>query len=314
MVTTTANVLRINDQIAPLTSFLWLNTAFYFKTLFNKPDIVLCPKHIMPFMKVRGVKYITIFHDMSSKLNYVKRKAISVMMLNFYNWVSKIRADEIAAVSQSAADEVIDYYNIKNKKIKLIYNSILDTFYDEQNYNIDVLSKYNLEDKQYILAIATQNAHKNIPSLIRAFNKISPDYPDLKLVLIGKKGNDKEIYENQNKNIILTGYVDEKEIPALYKHSKLYVFPSKYEGFGIPVIEAQYTSTPLICSDIPVFREVAGEGAEFCGLEPDDIAEKIKLLLNNPERCMELIKLGLENVKRFSDEEIMKQVKDIIDG
>lgn len=297
-----------NKFIRAILFFLWLNTVFYIKTWIEKPDIIIFPKQIMSYFKVPGVKYLTILHDMSTVANHVKRAPLSVMRLNFFNWVAKKRADRVATISDFSRKEIQEYLGIQN--MDLIYNSISDII--KESNNEDVLSAYNLEDKKYILAIGTQNAHKNIISLVRAFNIISPKYPDLKLALIGKKGNDKEIYENLNEKIIITGYVDEKMIPNLYKHALMYLFPSKYEGFGIPIIEAQYTGTPLICSDIEVFHEVAGEGAEFCGFSPEEIAEKIEYLINNPQRREDIVKIGLENVKRFSDDVIIKQVRDFI--
>lgn len=285
---------------------IWLNSVFFIRTLIKRPDIILFPKQIMSFLKVPGVKYLTILHDMSCVTNPVKRAPLSVMQLNIRNWVAKHRADKLASVSQFSIKEIKHYLDIK-EPIDLIYNSISEMYKTENTE--DVLSEYNLEDKKYILAIATQNAHKNIISLVRAFNLISSKYPDLKLVLVGKKGNDKEIYNNINKNIITTGYVEDEKIPNLYRHALMFIFPSKYEGFGVPVIESQYCSTPLICSDIEVFHEVAGEGAEFCGFSPEDIAEKMEYLLNNPQRMEELVKIGLENVKRFSDDIITEQIR-----
>ena len=125
--------------------------------------------------------------------------------------------------------------------------------------------------------------------------------------------NDKQLLLTKNPNIIFTGYVNDEEIPTLYKNALLYVFPSEYEGFGIPIIEAQYSQVPILCSNIEVFREVAGNGAEYCELNSNKFAEKIEYLINTPERMNELTKNGSQNVQRFLISTIGKQLMEVID-
>ena len=90
------------------------------------------------------------------------------------------------------------------------------------------------------------------------------------------------------------------------------MYPSLYEGFGIPQIEAQYCGCPLLCSNIPVFHEVSENGAEYCEPNSNDIADKMEYLINNPERREELVELGYENLKRFSTERIAEQLTEVI--
>ena len=80
-------------------------------------------------------------------------------------------------------------------------------------------------------------------------------------------GNENREKLTKHPKIIITGYIPDEEIPTLYKNALLYIFPSLYEGFGTPIIEAQYSGCPLLCSDIPVFKEIAGNGAEFCNTD-----------------------------------------------
>ena len=127
-------------------------------------------------------------------------------------------------------------------------------------------------------------------------------------------GNEQREKLTHHPNIIFTGYVSDLEIPTLYSNAMMFVFPSFYEGFGTPNIEAQHFGVPLLCSDIPVFREVAGEGAEYCSTDADSIAEKMVYLINNPERRQELINIGYENVKRFDIERISEQLKEVLNS
>ena len=94
----------------------------------------------------------------------------------------------------------------------------------------------------------------------------------------------------------------------------MYIFPSLYEGFGIPILEAQYSGVPVLCSDIPIFHEVANNSAEFVQPNSDAIAEKIDLLLKNKQRLEELTKLGYENIQRFSEFVLKKQIIEAIEN
>ena len=90
------------------------------------------------------------------------------------------------------------------------------------------------------------------------------------------------------------------------------MYPSLYEGFGIPLIEAQYCGCPVLCSDIPVFREIGANSVEYCEPTTNEIANKLESLINNSQRLQELSELGKENVKRYSIEKITEQLKDVI--
>jgi len=119
---------------------------------------------------------------------------------------------------------------------------------------------------------------KNIPLLIRAFARIRKDFPDLRLVLVGGRGGrhyDEAIdaaieEEGLADSVIFPGYVPQEDMPALFRLARILAFPSRYEGFGIPILEAFAAGTPVAASDIPPFREVGAEAALF--FDPTDIA------------------------------------------
>ena len=289
---------------------LWLNSYIYIKTLIKRPKAIFFPAFFMPYFKVKNVKYYTVIHD----LCHLREGEMTKYFKFIYNLSTNIsikRADIIVTVSETIKQELIEAFNISPNKIKVTYNSIGQHFINPAIDN-NILQKYDIDKDKYILSVATLNKRKNIPDLIKAFEKISSKYPNLKLVLVGGMGNEQREKLTQHKNVIFTGYIADEELPTLYKNAMFYVFPSLYEGFGIPLIEAQEMSCPVLCSDIPVFREVAGESAEFTTTESDGIVEKFEYLINNPERREELIKLGSENVKRFSTDKILEQLKEII--
>jgi glycosyltransferase involved in cell wall biosynthesis len=292
---------------------LWLNTIVFVQTLIEKPKIFFSPSFLMPYLTRKDTQYITVIHDLA----FYRGNEVSKYVKFIFNLSLKIaikKADIIIVVSQSIKEELIEKCNIEPNKIKVIYNSLDKKYLLSKNINTNIiLDKYNIKPQKYILSVATLHKRKNIPALISAFEQISERFPDLKLVLVGGMGNEQRAKLTRHTNIIFTGYVSDEEIPPLYKNALLYVFPSLYEGFGIPLIEAQASNCPVICSDIPVFREVAGDAAEFCSPTAQGILEKIELLINNQERRDYLTQLGLENIKRFSIDKIVQQLKEVID-
>ena len=289
---------------------LWLNTVFYIQILLQKPDILISPAYIMPYFIRKKTKYITVIHDIC----YYNDPDALKYTIGIFDLSTKIaikNADVIVTVSETVKKELIEKFNLDSNRIKVIYNSLDEHFLINKN-NIEILEKYKIIPNKYILSVATLHKRKNIPELIKAFEQISINYPDLKLVLVGKMGNEQKEKLTQHKNIIFTDYVPDEDIPTLYKNALLFVFPTLNEGFGIPLIEAQYCECPVLCSDIPVFREIAGNSAEFSSTKSTGMGEKIEYLINDPKRREELIKLGKKNVQRFSIGNITKQLKDIL--
>ncbi len=291
---------------------IWLNTIIGLHTFFNKPNIIIFPAFIMPFLTRKKTKYITVIHDLAH-LRENEMTKYSRFIFDLSTNITIKKADTIVTVSETIKNELIQTFNIDKNRIKVVYNSIGEHFLNSKN-NPEILEKYNIIQQKYILSVATLNRRKNIPELIKAFESITDKYPDIKLVLVGGMGNEKRELLTKHPNVIFTGYIPDENLPSLYKNALLYVFPSLYEGFGIPLIEAQYSNCPVLCSDIPVFQEVAGNGAEFCTPDSNGIAAKLEYLINNEQRRLELISLGQENVKRFSIEKIARQLSDVLEN
>ena len=299
-----------NAVIRRIEYFFWLNFIFVFKLflLSLKDDVkVIGVNYFMPFIRLPRVKYYPVVHDLIAVKNsqYIPKWNAFIIKLMTENAIRN--AYEIITVSETAKKEIAEYYNYPPEKIKVLYNSFsLDT-----KININeraVLRKYNLMDKKYILSVSSDSEHKNIKSLIIAYEKLSKKYDNLSLVLVGNN------ITNNNNNIICTGKIEDEELKVIYKHAKMYVFPSLCEGFGIPIIDAQQFGIPVICSDIPVFKEVAADGAKYSLTNSDDIFYKIEHLLNNESDCTDLVTSGYKNINRFKEEQILKQLVDILEN
>jgi len=214
----------------------------------------------------------------------------------------------IFTVSQFSKNEIIECYKVDKNKISVVYNAVNKIF---------KLIKKDFNN-EYILAVSSLNYQKNFHSLIKAFNKLKNK--DIKLYLVGdinKSFADTQLLKDieQNKNILFQGRVSDNELINLYSNAICFIYPSLYEGFGIPPLEAQACGCPVIVSNVASLPEVCSNSALYCNpYDTDDIKEKIELLVNDKDLQNELIQKGFENIKRFSWEKSAKKLIGIIKG
>jgi len=214
----------------------------------------------------------------------------------------------IITVSEFSKSEIIKFYKVDKNQISVVYNAVNNIFKP-------VNKEYN--DK-YILAVSSLNYQKNFHSLIKAFNQI--EKKDIKLYLVGdinKNFVDIKLIEDieQNKNIVFQGRVSDDELVRLYSNALCFIYPSLYEGFGIPPLEAQSCGTPAIVSNITSLPEVGNESVLYCNpYDIDDMKEKIELLVNDEDLREKLIQIGFENIKRFSWEKSAKKIIEIMEN
>lgn len=299
-----------NSIIRRILYILWLNTFFILKLLFiNQKTICFFPSTITPFIKLKKTKYISTIHDIRSVKYPELSTKIQNIHANFANWSALKFADKILTVSQTIKLELLQHYKLNENNINVIYNtfSLNNILYDKSE---NILEKLNIKSNEYLLFVGGLDKNKNINMTISAFEKISKIYKNLKLIIVGKVGNDNIL--SNNPQIIFAGFISNEDIKVLYKNALIYLFPSIYEGFGIPIIDAQLLQTPVICSNIPVFKEVAGDGALFCDLNIDSLTEKITILLNSKNLREKCINQGLINKDKFCFDKIKNQMELLI--
>lgn len=292
---------------------LWLNTIFVFN-LFIRKDIncVIFPATITPFIRPKNIEYISVMHDVLHLVYPETRTFIQRMHDYFAFWTASKFANKIITVSKTTKQELINRKIITKQPIYVVYNTHSVSLIESENESKNILENLNIKEKKYILSVATVHRHKNIQTLINAFESISEKYKDIKLVLVGNKGN---CSLNITKpNIILSGFVSNGDLKILYQNALFYVFPSLYEGFGIPLIDAQYFGLPVLCSDIPIFREVCQDTAEYFISEKESLVIGLNKLLNSDSVRNILITLGKKNTNRFLIVEISKQLQQCLEG
>lgn len=320
-----------NFQIISLKSpnkFIWNIWALPKYLRKNKIDIYHT-QYITPFFVPKKTKIITTIHDISFNFFSQLIKKTDLFFLKLLMPHSLKRADKILAVSQFTRDEIIKYYKTDPNKIEVTYNAVDDKFMASE-YSAEELDKvrkkYNLPEK-FILYIGTMQPRKNVAFLIEGFAKIRDRLSNTKLVVAGKKGAhnydnaiDKAIGENNlESEIIFPGFIEEGEKPAVFKLARTFVFPSLYEGFGIPVLEAMSQKIPVVTSNIPSLKEIAGKGAEYFEIGSlENLEEKLYNVSVKEDIRRNLINSGLERVRFFSWKKtagkVLKIYKQVIDN
>jgi len=257
-------------------------------------------------------KKIVTFHDLSFKYypeHFSWRKRL---WHNFFVNPKKEakKADKIIAVSESTKQDLVDLYGIDEKKVKVIYSGVGEEFgkFPISNFQFPIIrKKYNLPEK-FILYFGTIEPRKNIAGLIRAFEllKKNKNYNDLYLVIAGAKGwAFKNIFKTAKKSkyagqIIFTGFVDPQDKVYLYNLALLFVYPSFFEGFGFPPLEAMACGVPVITSNNSSLPEVVGDAALMINpFDVDELAWAMEEILSDDGLRQELIARGLERVKLF---------------
>lgn len=204
-------------------------------------------------------------------------------------------------------DEISAVYGFGKEKIEIVHCAVSGNFRFVEGE----------ADEKYILAVSSLNYQKNFHALVQAFNLL--DDKNIKLFLVGainKNFADHKLVEDieSNPNIKFMGRVDDDELVRLYSNAQCFVYPSLYEGFGIPPLEAQACGCPCIVSNIASLPEVCGDSVIYCDpYSTEDIADKISKVLADKMLQNELSAKGFENIKRFSWEKSAQKIINIIE-
>jgi glycosyltransferase involved in cell wall biosynthesis len=288
----------------------WTNTIGILWYKLQNVDLVHYTNYYIPFFRYPGVRYVVTIHDLSAYVvpdtlptAYVQyaRRAIQYAVSN---------ADLIIADTKAIEQEIRENLTIDLDRVRVCYSGVKPIFRRCQK-----LTYYNKGD--FLLFVGTIEHRKNLITLIKALSPVRKNRTlnDLRLILVGRKGAGFEevkqaIHQEGLSDVIsFTGYIPDDELVNLYNAALALVLPSKYEGFGIPLLEAMACETPIVASDIPAFREVAGEAALFYG-DPegqDSLAEAMETIVYDSALRRNLIEAGRLQVQNFSWERVAQE-------
>lgn len=271
--------------------------------------------------------FITTIHDLTHNL-FPGRKMKSFPYRLAYKAVIKNavkKAARVIAVSNNTKNDLIKILKVPEEKIEVIYEGTNEEFHlfsdtEREKFTEILKDKYGVTPP-FLLYTGVHRYHKNLVRLIEAFKILKENHPlgsnhDLKLVITGRADplypevEEEVTKQNLQDSVIFTGLVNEDELIALYNLANIYVFPSLYEGFGLPILEAFACGTPVVASNISSLPEVAGEGNAvfFNPYDPKDMADKIGKVLSDIKLAGDLIRKGSERLKFFSWEKMAEEI------
>ncbi len=289
-------------------------------THFPRPAVFFSPTHYAPrfspiptAISIMDVSYLH-FPELFAKKD--------LYQLREWTKYSARGAKRIFTISEFSKNDILKQYGKTKDEVVVTYPGI-----KEKPTHMTELTKKELEQKfairsNYILFVGTLQPRKNIERLIEAFSVLlesTPSAKDVQLVIVGKKG---WLYEpilaaplkfGVVDHVRFLEFVDDRDLPSLYAHALMFVLPSLYEGFGLPVVEAMKYGTPVITSHVSSLPEAGGDACLYVNPEDvADIAEKMRKLLESPSLRKELIKKGYEHIKKFSWEKAAKETLDVL--
>lgn len=221
---------------------------------------------------------------------------------------SLVMADIVIAVSQATAQDLISLLGVTSAKIRVIHHGLDGHFQRgmSSEESSRVYSKFGIH-REFILNVSTLSPRKNVEGLIKALKLLIDEGHDIDLVISGGEGwKHSQIYTLAHRlglddRIIFTGFITDDDLKCLYHAAKIFVYPSLYEGFGLPVLEAMACGTPVVTSNVSALPEVAGDAALLVDpSKPEEIARAIARLLEDEHLREKLIHKGHERVKLFS--------------
>lgn len=286
----------------------------------SRPDLFFFPNFVRYPLPL-GSHAITVVHDLSFVLQPEHTARRNRQFLTRYVPPTIDRSQHIVTVSQNAKNEMVQYYGADPDKISVITPGIdHDFFYPRPKDEIDAVTEKYRITKPYILYAGTLEPRKNIRGVLDAYTKLPPDVrAAFSLVLAGGKGwLDNEIRAQlqslSHLDIIATGYVPDAELPALYSGASVFVYPSFYEGFGMPPLESMACNTPVIAANNSSLPEVVKDaGILVDAHDPVELAQHIEKVLGDPVLADDLRRKGLERAKAFTWEESARRLLAVID-
>ncbi|QLH81266.1 glycosyltransferase family 4 protein [Halosimplex pelagicum] len=303
------NFIPIRDNI----SFLYRLSGMDF-------DVFHTTRSTGPLYSFPGKKVIRTVHDLGRKYSGTERKGVKTRL---YKEVAEGRAlsnsDRIVTVSDNTKEDILYHYDIKRSKVMTIPNGISKKFKRKEAEKLEgTKEKYGLQDK-FVLNVGAISPRKNTRRLATAWenSEVSEEYS---LVIAGGTGDRGEEIKEEIKgpsNISLVGYVPEDDLVNLYNLADLFVFPSLFEGFGFPPLEAMACGTPVIASNTSSLPEVVGDaGINVNPKDTIELSESINRVLKNEELKNKLMTKGIDRAAEFSWKQTAKSIltcyKDLI--
>lgn len=313
---------NVRKRVIPLFR-LWTTLRLSLEILIHPVDVLFVPSHTLPFFSPK--KTVITIHDVAFLQLKKVYKPFENLRLRYTTKKAVKKAYKLIVPSLATKNDLIKFYNCQSKKIIVIPHGppampavrLRNTSEIAQFY-----TQFFLDDKDlFILYTGRIEAKKNLSRLIKAFERFLVEFPGWKLILAGKRGVGFEKIWNTvsalklEKNVIMPGYVTEKEKAFLFENCRIFVFPSLYEGFGLPVLEAFAYHKPVLTSNITALPEVGGEAAYMVNPHKvEEISVGLKRLAQDGMLVSQFVRRGNKQLQKFSWEASARETFDVLFG
>jgi glycosyltransferase involved in cell wall biosynthesis len=299
-----------NSQIFGL---FWEQVIPPIKSKLKDVDVLFCPNSNNPFYSA-NIPTVVLIPDILNYLGYSTWQYQQLQRLRLP--VVASTADRIVTVSEFSKKEISTELGISTDKIDVVYNGVSDRYFDDSpGDEIPV-------PESYLLYVGGMHGRKNIEGVVDAFTELKGEREiDTDLVMIGPKKNN--VYSNvpvdweavkRRDDIHLPGYVTESELKYAYTHASAFIYPSRYEGFGLPPLEAMACGTPVIASNRTAIPEVLGDAALLVNPSSTvEIKDQIKRLLNQEQLYLNLVTKGRQRSELYSWERAGSELRSVLE-
>jgi len=292
------------------------------ETVIGRVDLFYSPDFVLPPTLPRTRTVLTV-HDLSF-LHYPDH--FVPKLVRYLEQVvprSVARADRVLADSEATRTDLIRLLGVSPGKVEVLYSGVAPRFRPgpEAGERERLKARYGIGDRPYVLSVGTLQPRKNFVRLIRAFARLSPAAlrsAPLLVIAGGPGWLYEEVLEEAEKHggrVRLLGFVDDADLPALYRNASLFVFPSFYEGFGLPVLEAMACGVPVVCSDASSLPEVAGDAVLLVDpYDEEGLAAAMERALTEKTLRAEMKTKGLQQAARFTWDRAARQLLSVFEA
>lgn len=252
---------------------LWEQTGLPWHARKLELDCLLNPGFTAPVLP--PCPNVTVFHDLQHKRHPEYFRWFDLPAWNLFLWAAVRRSRLLLADSEATRDDLVRYYNVAPERVRVALLGVEDEFFSVAEWRGPV--------RPYLLCVSTLHPHKNIERLVRVFKTFRESHPEYELVLAGMRGFRTAVIEalvqelGLGASVRITGWIPRQDLYTLYRHAAAFVYPSTFEGFGLPVLEAMAAGVPLACSDIePIRSIVRGTAVLFDPLSDTGMLEALR--------------------------------------
>jgi glycosyltransferase involved in cell wall biosynthesis len=306
--------------------YLWKEVELPWRAWREGCDVVFCTDYIVPLFYAGET--IPVFHDAGFWERPQDYNRLWRLLLDVLALPAARRSAATITVSQFSKQRLASLTGISRDRLRVVFEAPKSMSLAPQDLQSSktTLARYDLVDKPFLLHVGVLEKRKNLPRLVEAFalakQELAQDY---RLVLVGQPGPKRDMDDSLlikktihnlglEQSVIMTGYISDEELPVFYQNANCYAFPSLYEGFGLPILEAFANDLPLVAANCASLPEIAGDAALFFDpYDIEDMAQQIVCAVNDDTARNRLVEAGRKRIREFSWETAAREIIEIME-